>query len=162
MGTPIEYHSRARISPGGFDHKRDSHDIFNLVIYLEIIYLIATYNNSLWNQYVVFQHDLVKLAFVCYQTGNIGIIYYRGDLFDVIDVGRLLGTKKSLPNGNPYVILLKWDQRKLGLIPDRIVGMEWIEDPDRTQIVITKDGRTIQMITPEEVWKILSELPYGH
>jgi chemotaxis signal transduction protein len=93
---------------------------------------------------------------------HVGIIYYRGNLFDVIDVGRLMGKEKSLPNGNPYVILLDWDQQKLGLIPDRIVGLEWIEDPNSTQTAFTKDGRTIQMITPGEIWKILSELPYGH
>ncbi|MBW1783054.1 MAG: chemotaxis protein CheW [Deltaproteobacteria bacterium] len=93
---------------------------------------------------------------------HVGIIYYRGDLFDVIDMGRLLGDERSPSNGHPYVILLKWGQRKLGLIPYRIVGMEWIEDSDSTQIVITKDGRTIQMITLEEIWEILSELPYGH
>ena len=93
---------------------------------------------------------------------HVGIIYYRGNLFDVIDVGSLMEGGESLPEGNPYVILLKWNQRRLGLIPDRIVGLEWIEDFNDTQTVFTKDGRTIQMITPEEIWKILSELPYGH
>ena len=32
---------------------------------------------------------------------HVGIIYYRGDLFDVIDVGRLLRNESSLINGNP-------------------------------------------------------------
>ena len=94
---------------------------------------------------------------------HVGIIYYRGDLFDVIDVGRLLRNESSLINGNPYVILLKWDQHKLGLIPDRIVGLEWIEDTtDNIQTALTRDGRTIRIITPGEIWEILSCLSYGH
>jgi chemotaxis signal transduction protein len=93
---------------------------------------------------------------------HVGIIYYRGDLFDVIDAGQLLGNESSLSDKTPYVILLKWDQRKLGLIADRIVGMKSIEDANGTQIVFTREGNAIQMITPGEIWKTLSELPYGH
>jgi chemotaxis signal transduction protein len=94
---------------------------------------------------------------------HVGIVYDRGDLFDIIDVGRLL-EKESCPppDKRPYVILLKWDQRKLGLIPDRIVGIKWIEDTNASQTVFTREGRAIQMITPGEIWKILSDLPYGH
>jgi len=95
---------------------------------------------------------------------HIGIIYDRGDLFDVIDVGRLLGDERPSPSDNktPYVILLKWDHRKLGLIPDRIAGIKWIQDTDPSQTVFTREGYTIQMITPGEIWKMLSDLPYGH
>ena len=99
----------------------------------------------------------VPLVPSCY----VGIIYYRGNLFDVVDMGSLMGKGRSLLNGNPYVILLKWNHRQLGLIPDRIVGLEWIEDSNGTQTVFTKAGRAIQMITPGEIWKILSELPFG-
>lgn len=93
---------------------------------------------------------------------HVGIIYYRGDLFDVIDAGRLLGNESSLLSGTLYVILLKWDQRKLGLIPNRIVGMKSIEDVNATHTVFTRDGHAIQIITPEEIWKILTDLTYGH
>ena len=113
-------------------------------------------------QYIYRIADDVKPAPVpLVPSCHVGIIYYRGNLFDVVDVGSLMGKERSLPNGNPYVILLVWDQWRLALIPDRIVGLEWIEDSNVTQAVFTKDGRTIQMITPGEIWKILSELPYG-
>jgi chemotaxis signal transduction protein len=59
----------------------------------------------------------------CYE----GLIYYRGDLFDVIDMGRLMENEASMLQDDPYIILLKWDAGKLGLIPDRIVGMQWVE-----------------------------------
>lgn len=107
--------------------------------------------------------DKVRLAPVpLLPSCHVGIVYYRGDLYDVIDAGRLLGKESSLGNGNPYVILLKWDQRKLGLIPDRIVGLKWIENTDHGQPAVARDGRTIQIITPGDIWKILADLPYGH
>ena len=99
----------------------------------------------------------VPLAPPCYR----GLIYFRGDLFDVIDVGSLMGKERSMPNGNPYVILLKWDQRKLGLISDKIIGIKWIEDNNGSRTVFTEEGRTVELISPEEIWKNVSELTYG-
>jgi len=99
----------------------------------------------------------VPLAPPCYR----GVIYFRGDLFDVIDVGSLMGGERSLLNGNPYIILLKWGQRKLGLISDKIIGITWIEDNNGSRTVFTKEGRTVELITPEEIYKILSKLAYG-
>jgi len=93
---------------------------------------------------------------------HVGIVYYRGDLFDVIDAGQLLGTHSSLSDKAPRVILLKWNHRKLGLIPDRIVGIKWIEDTNTSQTAFTREGLAIQMITPGEIWEMLSDLPYGH
>lgn len=93
---------------------------------------------------------------------HVGIIYYRGDLFDVIDAGRLLGNEIAPVKGSPYVILLKWDHRKLGLIPHGVVGIKWIEDANAAHTVLTREGDAIQMITPADIWKTLSDLPYGH
>jgi chemotaxis signal transduction protein len=93
---------------------------------------------------------------------HMGILYYRGDLFDVIDLCQLLGGQDSGPcEKSPYVILLKWGQRKLGLLPDRIAGIRPIADADG-DTVFTQDGQAIRLITPEDIWQRLSELPYGH
>jgi len=99
----------------------------------------------------------VPLAPPCYR----GVIYFRGDLFDVVDVGSLMGGERSLLNGNPYIILLKWGQRKLGLISDKIIGITWIEDNNGSRTVFTEEGRTVELITPDEIWKNVSELTYG-
>ena len=99
----------------------------------------------------------VPLTPPCYR----GVIYFRGDLFDVVDVGSLMEGERSLLNGNPYIILLKWGQRKLGLISDKIIGITWIEDNNGSRTVFTKEGRTVELITPEEIYKILSKLAYG-
>jgi chemotaxis signal transduction protein len=99
----------------------------------------------------------VPLASPCYR----GLSYFRGDLFDVIDLGSLMGGERSLLSGNPYIILLKWGQRKLGLIPDKIIGITRIEENNGSQTVFTEEGRTTELVMPEKIWKILSELPYG-
>jgi len=90
------------------------------------------------------------------------VFYYRGDLFDVIDAGQLLGNEARISNEPPYVILLKWDQKSLGLIPERIVGMTWVEEENSHGMIFTKEGLAIHMMIPENIWKRLSELPYGH
>ena len=72
-----------------------------------------------------------------------------------------MGGERSLLSGNPYIILLKWGQRKLGLIPDKIIGITRIEENNGRQTVFTEEGRTTELIMPEKIWKILSELPYG-
>ncbi|MCJ7684404.1 MAG: chemotaxis protein CheW [Desulfobacteraceae bacterium] len=99
----------------------------------------------------------VPLVPPCYR----GLTYFRGDLFDIIDVGSLMGGERSLLNGTSYIILLKWEQRKLGLISDKIIGIKWIENNNGSRTVFTKEGRTVELITPEKIWKILSGLPYG-
>ncbi len=102
----------------------------------------------------------VPLVPPCY----VGIVYYRGDLFDVIDIGCLLG-EDPLPQARSdeiiYVILIKWEQRKLGLIPNRIIGLEWLDDPDGSKTRFTREGRTIEMITPMEIWNRMVQRPFG-
>ncbi|MFH1955093.1 MAG: chemotaxis protein CheW [Pseudomonadota bacterium] len=90
-----------------------------------------------------------------------GLIYYRGDLFDIIDFGRLMGKQISAPRVNPYIMFLKWDQRKLGLIPDRIVGIKYREDNNGSHTIFTKDEHSVQLITPGEIWKTLWEFTNG-
>jgi len=99
----------------------------------------------------------VPLVPACYE----GLIYYRGDLFDVIDMGRLMENETSTLHDDPYIILLKWDTGKLGLIPDRIVGMKWVEDNGGTLTVFNKKGDTANLMTPDEIWNKLAGLAYG-
>jgi len=93
---------------------------------------------------------------------HLGIIYHRGDLFDMIDVGMLLGREGRVPDRPPYAILLKWDQRKLGLIPGRIIGITSVENKDNHETVFTGEGLSIHILTPEAIWKGFLEFPYGY
>jgi chemotaxis signal transduction protein len=93
----------------------------------------------------------------CYE----GLLYYRGDLFDVIDMGRLMQPDASLLHDDPVIILLKWDTVKLGLIPDRIVGMKWVEHDGASGTVIGQEGDTAKLMTPDDIWSKLAGLAYG-
>ncbi len=99
----------------------------------------------------------VPLMPTCYE----GLLYYRGDLFDVIDMGRLMENKVSSLRDDPYIILLKWNTGKMGLIPDRIVGIKWIEDKGETGAVFNERGDTVKVMTPDGIWNKLAGLPYG-
>ena len=99
----------------------------------------------------------VPLMPVCYK----GLIYYRGDLFDVIDMGRLMENEVSTPHDDPYIILLKWNTGKMGLIPNRIVGMKWVEENGEAETVFNERGDTVKLMTPDGIWKKLAGLGYG-
>ena len=99
----------------------------------------------------------VPLQGSCYM----GLMYSRGDLFDVIHFGDLLGQQQAVQNENPRIILLKWSGKKLALVPDKIIGMICIENYDKKQSVYTQADYTVQVIMPDHIWKMLSEISYG-
>ncbi|MBW1691054.1 MAG: chemotaxis protein CheW [Deltaproteobacteria bacterium] len=145
---------------------------------------------------------------------HMGVMYYRGEVFDVIHIGSLLGQREALypPTSpepasggrwragleNSRIILMKWPSKKLALLPDKIIGLIWVEDNKREQTVYAprsprmsaidagqarpprkparlpsrarRPGRercgreeecTVRLITPEHIWKKVSELHYG-
>jgi len=86
----------------------------------------------------------VPLVPSCY----IGLMYYRGELFDVIDMGKLLGNHKPVSRENIRIILLKWSNKKLALVPEKIIGLNWVED---------EENYSVRIISPDEIWKLLLE-----
>jgi len=96
---------------------------------------------------------------------HMGLIYHRGELFDVVHLGTLLSgaaTSAARPlNAYRWIILLKWAGKKLALVPDRIVGLLWLDDTQEGCRAVTRENRTVMRITPGEIWKKLMELPYG-
>ena len=99
----------------------------------------------------------VPLATHC----HLGLIYYRGEMFDVIDVVSLLGKRKAGMKDNFRIILVKWSDKKLALVPDGIVGLLWIEDGKNTDTVYTGGNYTVRLVTPEYIWSTLLKLTYG-
>ncbi|MDZ7699607.1 MAG: chemotaxis protein CheW [Deltaproteobacteria bacterium] len=99
----------------------------------------------------------VPLLPACYE----GLSYYRGELFDVVNADIIVGKEKEASKKSAYIILLKWDQHNLGLIPDHIVGLKWIdeENPQETDLMV--DGLLVKVVTPEAVWQSISGMDYG-
>jgi hypothetical protein len=116
---------------------------------------------------------------------HMGLIYYRGDLFDVIHMGILLGQMEAKLDENSHVVLLKWSSKKLALVPDHIVGLIWVEDSKGGQTVYAhypprlgeidlpaiarheptgagqQGAYTVRLISPDYIWKKVSEPSYG-
>ena len=105
-----------------------------------------------------------------------GLIYYRGELFDVIDIGSLLKKKNTLSTlvlsehskqptnqEKSRIILLKWNQKKFALVPDKIIGLIWVDNnkSDSEHTVFTEQGYTVQIIAPDEIRELLLKLNYG-
>lgn len=91
----------------------------------------------------------------------LGLIYYRGELFEVIDLVGLLGTGKVTSAEKPRIILLRWTDKRLAVIPDDISGLLWIEDKKVRDRVFTEDHHSVRLLSPEQIWKTLLKLPYG-
>lgn len=108
---------------------------------------------------------------------HIGLMYYRGEVFDVIHIGSLLGQREAVYHENSRIILMKWSSKKLALVPDKIIGLIWVDDSKREQTVYApstprlspaerddggQEGEyAVTLITPEHIWEKVSELSYG-
>jgi chemotaxis signal transduction protein len=115
----------------------------------------------------------VPLAPDCHR----GLMYYRGEVFDVIHIGSLLRQRGAVyppaspepASGgrwragleNPRIILIKWSTRKLALVPDHIIGLIWIDESKREQTPHAQREYTVRLISPEHIWEKVSELSYG-
>ena len=91
---------------------------------------------------------------------HLGLMYYRGELFDAVDVVSLLGNKKSELRDRYSIILVKWSEKKLALIPDEIVELLRVEDGKNTDTVCAGGDYTARLVTPEYIWNTLFILIY--
>jgi chemotaxis signal transduction protein len=90
-----------------------------------------------------------------------GLLFYRGDLYDVIDVGILFSRKASAKEPPYRIILLKWELKKLAIIPDVVIGLVSLDDPSVKQEASRVNGQPIDLITPDSLWDQLLKLSYG-
>jgi chemotaxis signal transduction protein len=92
---------------------------------------------------------------------HLGLLYYRGELFDVIDVVSLLGKRKEELKDKYRIILVKWSDKKMALVPDEIVGLLWIEDGNNKDTVYDGVNFTTRRVNPEHIWSTLLKLSHG-
>ena len=91
----------------------------------------------------------------------LGLTYYRGELYVVIDIVNILGYGKADPERNSPIILIKWSDKKLALVSDEIVGLLWIEDEVGDPPTYTKGDDVVRSISPENIWDTLLKLSHG-
>ena len=89
-----------------------------------------------------------------------GLLYYRGELFYVINMRLLLGNKAGKSLKANRIIITKWSNKKLAVIPDEIIGMIWIDENAENKSEYYHENNKISLIKPDDLWKKLSELSY--
>lgn len=121
------------------------------------------------SEYVYKIIDDYKMTPVCLTPKcYAGLLFYRGELFDVINIRLLLGYSGHSgytydeSDQNSRIIIIKWHNKKLAVIPDEIIGMIWIDDNSEGLNLYRHENRDINLITPNYIWKKLLELSYGH
>lgn len=90
----------------------------------------------------------------CYE----GLLYYRGELFDVINLAPFFGYPKNEHIEIPRIIILKWANKKMAIIPDDIVGMIWMEDDSEDRTAFHYEGHVVRLLNPDDIWKKLTRL----
>ena len=93
---------------------------------------------------------------------HLGLIYYRGELFDVVDLKQLFQGALGQTMGNRRIILVKWLDKKLALIPEGITGMLWDEQEADTPRESSGPHEKITLLKPEQVWQRMLKLSYGY
>lgn len=121
------------------------------------------------SEYVYRIIDDYKITPVCLTPKcYAGLIFYRGELFDVINI-RLLFERSGYSENiddesvkNQRIIIIKWHNKKLAIIPDEIIGMIWIDGKSEGLNSYYHENKEINLITPDHIWKKLQELSYGY
>jgi chemotaxis signal transduction protein len=99
----------------------------------------------------------VPLAPTCYM----GVMYYRGEVFDVVHAGSLLGNSEATVGETARIIVLKWSNKKLALVPDHITGIKQFKDNKEGKASFGFQDYTVRIVAPEEIWEKVSGLSYG-
>ncbi len=104
----------------------------------------------------------VPVTPVCFTPpAYMGLIYYRGELFDVVDPACLLKRSGTDPFDKSRFIVVRWSDRKMVLAVRRIEGLLWIENGSKSEALRTEDGKAVEMLEPDRIWNTLERLPYG-
>lgn len=112
-------------------------------------------------QYIYRVVDDVQIAPVpLLPACHMGLIYYRGEFFHVVHMGSLLGQDGGKSKEKGWIILIKWSDKKLALVADKVIGLLWIEDHDRAQSIYTQGDYTVRLVTPEDIWSNVVRLAH--
>jgi len=74
-----------------------------------------------------------------------GLIFYRGDLYDVIDLGVLLGRK---PAAGSRLMLFRWRHHAMAFLADVIGSIRLLEDRSKDRIVL-ETGEIVHILSIE-------------
>ena len=92
----------------------------------------------------------------------LGLIYFRGELFDVIDIAHLLGHKiKKIRPVKEKLILTKWENKKWAITADKVIGLVYLDSKDEDNKILLRKSEDLNVITPEMIMDRLTKEYYG-
>ena len=105
------------------------------------------------SDYVYRVVDHVTITPVCLMPSfYLGLLHYRGELFDVLDIGLLLNKGKAAFSESRRLMIIRWAGRKMAVAPGFIRGLVWIDGDDAEETSITQGGQAIRVLTPKAIW----------
>jgi len=114
------------------------------------------------SQYIYRIIDDSKVTPVCLTPEcHEGLLYHRGEVFDVINLASFFGYPKKENIVNERIIILKWINKKMAIVPDDIAGMIWMEDNSEDKADYNYDGHVVRLLNPDDIWKKLTGLSHG-
>ena len=91
----------------------------------------------------------------------LGLIYYRRELFEVIDIAKLIGSGQIGAEKRNRIVLIKSSEKKFGLVTDDIMGIHWTDqDPVKGQLMLNSLD-PVKLISPSSIWEKMRTLNYG-
>ena len=107
------------------------------------------------SKYVYRVIDDVRITPVCLMPDfYLGLLYHRGELFDVVDLGILMNRGVSCQAPRRLAVI-RWGDRKLAISSGAIQGLVWIDDDMEREALISEKGCMIHLITPEQIWETM-------
>ena len=109
---------------------------------------------------VLHEADITPVPFV--PDFYLGLTFYRGEIFDVIHIASLLtDAMNDAKIRKRTLILVKWDNKKLALAPDRVVGLVHVDAPNEEKKLLIRKVEDLNKINPEMIIDRLNKEHYG-
>lgn len=114
---------------------------------------LGNHDFGIESKYVYRVLDDVLITPVCLMPPfYLGLLYNRGELFDVIDLGVLMDRGTSFQE-SPRLMVIRWEDRKLAISPGIIQGLVWIDDDMQRDALIAEGGGMVHLVTPAQIWE---------
>ncbi len=104
----------------------------------------------------------VQVTPVCFTPeAYIGLIYYRGELFDAVDPAPLVERRAADLSEKIRYIVIRWSVHKMAIAVVRIAGLVWTETDPADGVCRTGEGQDVRLLDPDRIWETLRSQPYG-
>ncbi|MCF8079823.1 MAG: chemotaxis protein CheW [Desulfobacterales bacterium] len=104
----------------------------------------------------------LRVTPVCFTpSGYMGLVYHRGEIFDVVDLAGLLEAHEPDAADKKRFVIVRWSNRKMAIAVGTIAGLLWLQGDEEDDTCYTEDGRPVRILAPDWIWNKLTGQFYG-